>query len=278
MPHQIGELFKTIHKQLSPVSRDLADRDAEKIIEHVLGINRTQIYTNLKRIISEKDYTDIIKLTKQRLTGVPLPYVTGYAYFYTKKFFVSQEVIIPRPDTEALIEIVLRNETDNNCNFIDVGTGSGIIADTLVDVRPSWHAIAVDISIPALKIAKANCSERVLLFCNDKLSAIKNLPVFDFIVSNPPYISKMEMQKLDHSVSDYEPHIGLYGGEDGLDFYHYLAQNGKPFFKNNGRIYCEIGATQDKDVAKIFQDSGWVSISIHNDLASRPRIIMACKA
>lgn len=278
MPHQIGELFQTIHKQLSPVSKGLADRDAEKIIEHVLGINRSQMYTNLKYIVSEKDYNAILKLSEQRLTGMPLPYLLGYTYFYSKIFFVSKEVVIPRPDTESLIEIVLQNETDDNCNLIDVGTGSGIIADTLVDVRPSWHAVAVDISIPALEIAKKNCSERVLLFCNDKLSALKSLPVFDFIVSNPPYISRMEMQKLDHSVSDYEPFIGLYGGEDGLDFYHYLAQNGKPFLKSNGRIYCEIGATQDKDAANIFQDSGWMNISIHNDLASRPRIIMACKA
>jgi release factor glutamine methyltransferase len=278
MPSQIGELFKKIQKQLSPVSKELADRDAEKIIEHVRGINRSQMYTNLKYVVSEKDYNAILKLTEQRLTGIPLPYLLGYTYFYSKIFFVSQDVVIPRPDTETLIEMVLRNEADDNCNFIDMGTGSGIIADTLVDVRPSWHAIAADISFPALKIAKKNCSERVLLFCNDKLTALKSLPVFDFIVSNPPYISRIEMQKLDTSVSDYEPLIGLYGGEDGLDFYHYLAQNGKPFLKDNGRIYCEIGATQDKDVVKIFQSSGWVGIAIHNDLAGRPRIVMACKA
>ena len=278
MPYQIGILLKSIHKQLSPVSKDLADRDAENIIEHVLGINRTQIYTNVNRIVSEKDFTDILKLTKLRLTGLPLPYVLGYAYFYANKFFVNQEVIIPRPDTESLIEVVLKNETDENCNFIDVGTGSGIIAGTLSEARISWQGLAVDLSLPALKIAKINCSERMRLFCSDKLSALKNLPLFDFIVSNPPYISKIEMQNLDHSVSDYEPFIGLYGGEDGLGFYHYFAQNIKPFLKNNGRIYCEIGASQDKDVEKIFRDFGWVNISIHNDLAGRPRIVMAHKA
>ena len=131
-------------------------------------------------------------------------------------------------------EILLKNETSDSCKFIDSGTGSGIIADTLVNERPSWQAFAADLSIPALQIAKRNCSERVLLFCNDKLSAVKRAPIFDFIVSNPPYISKSEMEKLDRSVTDYEPVIGLYGGDDGLDFYRYLAQEGKSFLKSNG--------------------------------------------
>lgn len=278
MPHHIEDLLKEIREQLSPVSKELAGRDAEQIIEHVLGASRSQIYTNVKRNISEEEYNDILKLAKQRTTGIPLPYVLGFAYFYSKKFYLSQEVVIPRPDTETLIEIILKNETSDWCQFIDMGTGSGIIAETLVNERPAWQAAAADLSIPALKTAKRNCSEKVLLFCNDKLSAVKSFPVFDFIVSNPPYISKAEMEELDRSVTHYEPFMGLYGGEDGLDFYRYLAHNSKRFLKSSGRIYCEIGAAQGKSIKKIFRDSGWVDISIHNDLAYRPRVIMACKA
>ena len=245
MPYQIGDLLKEIREQLSAVSNELADREAEQIIEYVLGFSRSQIYTEGNDSIDEEKYDAIVKLVKQRLTGIPLPYVLGFAYFYSKKFTVSQEVIIPRPDTEILIDIVLKNETSDTCKFIDLGTGSGIIAETLEHERPCWQAFASDLSISALKIAKKNCSELVMLFCNDRFLAVKILPVFDFIVSNPPYISKSEMEKLDRSVTGYEPLIGLYGGEDGLDFYRYLAQNGKSFIKSQGRIYCEIGATQD---------------------------------
>ena len=277
MPHLIGDLLKEIREQLSAVSEELAGRDAEQIIEHVLDTPRSKIYTNVKHDISEEEYNDILELVKQRLTGIPLPYVLGFAYFYSKKFTISQDVIIPRPDTEILIDIILKNETSDRCKFIDLGTGSGIIAETLVNEKPSWLATATDLSIPALKIAKRNCSERVMLLCNDKLSAIKNFPVCDFIVSNPPYISKGEMEKLDRSVTGYEPFMGLYGGEDGLDFYRFLARDSKAFLKNNGRIYCEIGATQDKSVINIFRDSSWADISIHNDLAERSRVIEARK-
>jgi release factor glutamine methyltransferase len=277
MPRRIGNLLKEIRKQLSSFSNDIAGREAEQIIEHTLGLSRSRIYTDVNYPVNKEKYDAIVKIVKQRLTGIPLPYILGFVYFYSKKFCVSPEVIIPRPDTEILVEIILKNETSDTCTFIDIGTGSGIIAETLVQERPSWHAFAADLSISALKIAKRNCSERVLLFCSDKLSAVTMLPVFDFIVSNPPYISKAEMEKLDRSVTDYEPFMGLNGGVDGLDFYRYIAQNGKSFIKSHGRIYCEIGSTQEMSVKKIFQDSGWTDTSIHNDLAERPRVIVARK-
>lgn len=275
MSYSIGDLLTEVRDLLLPVSEDLALRDAEQITEHILHTPRSRIYTDVKREISEAEYNDVFELAKQRLTGMPLPYILGFAYFYSKKFSVSREVVIPRPDTEVLIETIVKNEASDRLRFIDMGTGSGIIAETLVNERPSWKAFAADLSTSALKVAKRNCSEKVFLFCNDRLSAIKSAPAFDFIVSNPPYISAAEMEGLDRSVTGYEPFMGLYGGEDGLDFYRYLARNSKSILKGNGRIYCEIGSTQDSSVKKIFQDSGWADISIHNDLAGRSRVITA---
>jgi len=99
---------------------------------------------------------------------MPLPYILGFTYFYSKKFFVSREVVIPRPDTEILIETILKNEASDRLRFIDMGTGSGIIAETLVNERPSWKAFAADLSTSALKVAKRNCSEKVFLFCDTR--------------------------------------------------------------------------------------------------------------
>lgn len=277
MLHYVGDLHTEIRNRLLPVSKELAARDTEQIIEHVLGMSRSRIYTDIKRTVSKEEYNRICKLVQKRLTGIPLPYVLGFAYFYSKKFTVSQEVIIPRPDTEILIEIILQNEKSDICNFLDMGTGTGIIAEILAQEKQRWHAFAVDLSAAALKIAKKNCSERVLLFCNDKLSAVKKTPSFDFIVTNPPYISKAEMIDLDLCVTGFEPAIGLYGGEDGLGFYRYLARESKSFLIKNGRIYCEIGVTQSKSVTTIFKNSGWTDISIYNDLADRPRVITAKK-
>ncbi len=275
MPVLLGTLFHKIRKQLSPVSQELAERDTEQICEQVLRLSRSDLYTNFSLPIDDLQIEEIKALTNKRVTGIPLPYVLGNAFFYSKNFIVTPDVLIPRPDTEIIIETILKKELPESKTFIDIGTGSGIIAEVLTDNRPNWQAIAIDISIPALKIAKKNCSDRVQLLGCDKLSAIKSDTQVNFIVGNPPYISQHEMDNLDFSVKEYEPVVGLYGGKDGLDFYRYLANQGKYYIKNKSCLYCEIGATQHASVIKIFEEAGWHTIAINNDLANRPRVITA---
>jgi len=277
MPHRIGDLFKETCKKLIPISGDLSEREAELIIEDVLNLSRNNLYTNFNSFITTAQFECINKITKERLSGIPLAHALGSVYFHSKKFIVSKEVLIPRPDTETLIEVVLKNEVSKTCHFIDIGTGSGNIAETLCTIMPAWQSLAVDISEPSLHIAKTNCSTHVTLVCSDRLSSIKKGTTFDFIVCNPPYISKSEMKKLEISVSEHEPAVALYGGKDGLDFYRYLAVYGKNFLKENGWIYCEIGFLQCKACTAIFKDAGWKNIAISNDLASRPRVINAQK-
>jgi release factor glutamine methyltransferase len=277
MPHRIGALFKKIRKQLRPVSGDLSDREAEIILEDVLDLSRSTLLSRFNSLVNSTQFELINTITKKRLSGIPLAHALGSAYFHSKKFTVSRDVLIPRPDTEILIEVVLQNESSEFCRFIDIGTGSGNIAETLCTSMPKWQTIAVDISEPSLQIAKTNCSKQVNLVCSDKLSAIKSCITFDFIVCNPPYISKREMGKLESSVSEYEPAIALYGGEDGLDFYRYLAKHTKNFLKVGGYIYCEIGFTQGETCTTIFKNAGWKNMSISSDLANRPRIIKAHK-
>ena len=271
----IGIQFRKVYHQLLPVSQNLAQHDTERIFEHVLNISRSELYLRFNVAIPANHLKQIQNLVTQRLSGLPLEYVLKYSCFYSNKFMVSTDVLIPRPETEILIEIVCENKKDKHCCFIDFGTGSGIIAETLIEKNDTWKAVAVDISFPALKIAKQNCSRKIGLLCSDRLHSLKPGQLFDFIVSNPPYISRKEMELLDKSVIDFEPHQALYGGVEGLDFYIYLAKNGVYYLKKNGSIFCEIGSDQESKVTRIFKDSGWNDITIYYDLAKRPRVLKA---
>ena len=278
MPVSLGRLFNEIRQELLPVSGELAERDTEHIFEQVIHFSRSELYANFSLSVEKPQEAKIRTLAKQRLTGTPLPYVLGHTWFYSKKFRVTPDVLIPRPDTEILIDTILQQEKDDRALFLDIGTGSGIIAETLTDTRPRWRAVAVDISIPALNIARSNCSTCVLVVGSDKLSAFKPGIRVDFIASNPPYLSTAEMKNIDKSVKEYEPLVGLGGGQDGLDFYRYLAVQGKPFIKRGGRIYCEIGASQNESVTDIFSATGWNAVSLRKDLAGRSRVVVAQNA
>jgi release factor glutamine methyltransferase len=211
----------------------------------------------------------------RRLTREPLPYILGSAFFHSKEFLVSNAVLIPRPDTEVLVEEVLEIEPEGPLFFLDVGTGSGAISESLARQRPQWKGVGLDISVMALKIARTNCSVQIGLVCGDLFSALKTGRHFDFIVCNPPYISEKEMAELDPSVRNFEPMSALFGGTDGLDFYRALAEKSEALLKKKGRIYCEIGYAQGEAVRKIFFDQGWKNILQFPDLAGRPRVIIA---
>jgi release factor glutamine methyltransferase len=241
----------------------------------MLQCSRSELYIKADHVISGERHNKIETAIKRRLAHEPLPYILGFAFFHSKEFLVSNAVLIPRPDTEVLVEKVLEIEPEGPCSFLDVGTGSGAIAECLAGRRPQWKAVGLDISEQALKIAKINCGKKIGLVCGDLFSALKMTPHFDFIVSNPPYISGKEMAELDASVKDFEPVFALYGGTDGLDFYRVLAEKSKDLLKKGGCIYCEIGFAQGKEVRKIFSDRDWKNILQFPDLAGRPRVIVA---
>lgn len=155
---------------------------------------------------------------------------------------------------------------------MDIGIGSGIISAILTEERPQWKALGIDISFDTLKVAKQNMTTTVQLLCSDLLSALKSSE-FDFLVSNPPYISEDEMNVLDPEVKDFEPHLALYGGTDGLYFYRKLALDARKVLKKNGRLYCEIGYNQQNSVMKIFRDAGWEDLDITKDLSGHPRVL-----
>lgn len=276
----VTEALAFIKNKIASVSGPFALPEAERILTFLLTCNRSDLYVSPKKIIATETLEKIETAVRRRMTDEPLAYILGSAYFYNREFIVTPDVLIPRPDTEIIVEEILKNEpscTCSPCRFLEFGTGSGCIAAVLTGQNPSWKAVATDFSSVALKIAKKNCPESVNLLCSDRLSAVKNHAQFDFIVTNPPYIKSSELPRLDKSVRNFEPLLALDGGNDGLDFFNYLAQEAPSLLKERGRIYCEIGYDQGTDAPDIFSSHGWTDISITNDIGNRPRVLRAIK-
>jgi release factor glutamine methyltransferase len=271
----IFEQFKKTTGQLASVAGQCAQYEAELILEHVLGIKRSVLHLNMHARLTSRQRASIEAVVRQRLKREPLAYILGHTFFYNTDIRVNCTVLIPRPETEVLVDAILAHESAKACIFLDMGTGSGNICVALCAQRRQWKAVATDISYAALCCAKENCAGRIQLACIDRLAALKPAKQFDFIVSNPPYIAAIDMQHVDAGVREYEPLSALHGGEDGLDFYRCLAGESNAFINDNGHIYCEIGETQGKAVIQIFSENGWSGISVLRDLAGRQRILCA---
>ena len=249
--------------------------EAQEIICHVCKCKKSDIVLDPNFQISDSQISEIKKIAALREKGMPLAYCMGSAFFYDREFFVDKNALIPRFDTEILIEEILKNENIAAKNVLELGTGSGIICETLQSQRPNWNIVSVDISENALSAAKKNCQEKILLINSDKFSAISPENQFDIIVSNPPYIESETINTLDESVKDFEPKIALDGGKSGLEFYEYLAKTAKSFLKENGRIYVEIGFNQGESVPAIFEENGLCHIKTVKDFGGNFRVVKA---
>jgi len=287
-----SELLIDIRNRLIQAFGDstLADNEAVLIISQSIGITKERLYLDSSISINTNDIDRINTIAERRLRGEPLQYIFGKAYFYDREFFVNRDVLIPRPDTETLVDTVINTEKKRRAMFIDIGTGSGILAAVLTAHCTDWTAVAVDISFNALQTASRNLlgdgdgrsvnnhiNKNIFLICSDMLSAIKPDKRFDFIVGNPPYISSPQMKTLDKSVTDYEPSLALCGGEDGLDYYRVISARAKMYLKDTGRIYLEIGFDQGKSVPNILYNDGWKDVALIKDLAGRDRVVTAGK-
>jgi len=269
----ISDILHNIRKRL------LSENEAVSIIEYTLNISKERLYLDSSISIDNNDIDRINTIVERRLAGEPLQYIFGKAYFYDREFLVNRDVLIPRPDTEVLIDTVINTEKKRPAVFIDIGTGSGILAAVLTAYCHDWTAVAIDISFKALRTASRNVNhpinKNINLICNDMLNAIKPEKRFDFIVSNPPYISSPQIKTLDKSVIDYEPHTALCGGDDGLDYYRIISTHAGTYLKDTGRIYLEIGFDQGESVPKILLNDGWKNINVIKDLAGRDRVVVA---
>lgn len=231
----------------------------------------------LTREMDKETTEDLAPLINRLLTGEPLAYILGYTDFYFSKIYVDKNVLIPRPETEELCDIIMQQTETKEAKVLDLCTGSGCIAVALAKNNPDWQVTGVDVSENAIQIAKRNAKENevfVDFVVSDMWQNVEG--TFDIIVSNPPYIREKDKKDLPASVIDYEPELALFGGKDGLDFYRNIAENAPKYLNENGWLYLEIGYNQQKDVKKLLKDN-FVDIEVRKDVFGKDRFVLARK-
>ncbi|MBZ4667716.1 MAG: prmC [Defluviitaleaceae bacterium] len=283
---------KTIEKVLAEGKALLKDAhirtwalDGEILLSHVLSFSRVQLFTHSKDEISEEQEKAYKDLIYRRLKGTPTQYLTNEQEFMSLPFYVNNHVLIPRQDTEILVETALELiDRKKEFQVLDVCTGSGCIGISIAYYAPLSRVIGIDISEPALNVAEHNAK---LNQVNDRVHFIKSnlfkgVPedlkgTIDMIVSNPPYIPTDEIKGLMKEVSEYEPTIALDGGKDGLDFYRFIVKDGKEYLKSGGILLFEIGYNQGDEVAWLLKSHGFNSVEIKKDLAGLNRVVFGIK-
>jgi release factor glutamine methyltransferase len=251
--------------------------NAEVILAHCLSVDKTYLYTHDDRVLNDQEFQKIEDALYERISGVPVQYIVGRQEFYGRYFTVNPDVLIPRPETEFIVEAVLGLQVDSAVSIIDVGTGSGCIGLTLALELPKAQVTIADISYSALLTAKANAralGAQASIVCMDLLDAAGG--PFDIVVSNPPYVSRNESSRLQIEVREHEPHVALFGDDDGLAAYRKLIPSAEQVLKPGGYLIMEIGAGLEKRVLELF-GSGWDLFPTRKDLQGIPRTISAQK-
>lgn len=244
---------------------------AELLLCHAVKCERTYLYAHPEQDLREVEWIHYGRWLHERMQGKPLQYITKTQEFYGRPFRVTPDVLIPRPETELLVETVLRRRPAGR-SVIDVGVGSGAIAITLA-LELGAAVTATDISMPALRVAAENAktlNARVQLIAADLLSAIADASM-DVMVSNPPYVPAGDRETMQREVRDWEPHLALFAGDTGLDIYGRLIPEAHRVLKPGGLLAFELGFGQ-ADAVKALAD-GWSNIEVAADLAGIPRVL-----
>ncbi|MEG0180416.1 MAG: peptide chain release factor N(5)-glutamine methyltransferase [Terrisporobacter sp.] len=255
--------------------------DVEILLQKALGdVDRLYIHLNLEKSLSEEEEKIFINYINERLNNRPIAYIVGNREFMGMDFYVKEGVLIPRPDTEVLVEEIIELSKDKgSINILDIGTGSGAITISLAKYLPQATVTSVDISEIALEVGNKNAisnnvDNRTRFIQSNLFSALDNNEKFDIIVSNPPYIRKKDIESLEKQVKDFEPYTALEGGEDGLDFYRQITEQGKLYLKDNGILAYEVGHDQSEDVSKIMHTNGYTNIYTKKDLPGIDRVVI----
>jgi release factor glutamine methyltransferase len=257
--------------------------NAEVLLMFVLGANRAYLYAHPEQELTPEEETRYHEVLAQRSTGMPSQYITGHQEFWGLDLVVSPAVLIPRPETEHLLETVLELARGvTRPKLVDVGTGSGCIALALAHELKDAEVFAVDISADALEIARANAVRlqldgRVRLMQSNVLEALAAFHDFDFVISNPPYVGFGEADKVQKSVRDFEPQVAVFAGEQGLNVIEPLVGQGYTSLKPGGWLAMEIGYSMRDAVVNLLSPTMWDAIRVVPDLQGIPRVIAARK-
>lgn len=261
--------------------------DAWLLLEYVTGVSRAYYFAHQTDEVEEKKAEAYKELIRQRAEHIPLQHLTHQAFFMGFEFYVNENVLVPRQDTETLVECALDILKEiKEPVILDMCTGSGCILLSLLAMKQEALGTAVDISVPALEVAKRNAAsleveKRVKFVESDLFSASfftettgKDRLAYDILISNPPYIRSAEIASLMEEVKGHDPYLALDGHEDGLYFYREIVSRGKNFLKKDGWMLFEIGCDQGKDVSFLLKKNGFINVQVIKDLAGLDRVVM----
>ena len=255
--------------------------DSEILMAKSINKNRKYILLNSNININQPNLNYFFKLIGKRSAGNPVAYLTNKKFFWNSEFFISNDVLIPRPDTEILIENILRlTKQKNRIKILDIGVGSGCILLSILKERKNFYGTGIDISKRCLNISRINANNlkvgsRVKLYKSnvDKF----NLGKYDLIVSNPPYIKTCKLKYLERDIAEFEPRLALDGGLDGLSEIRKVIKKSSELIKKNGKFILEIGYDQKNRIVNLLKKEGFYINSIEKDLAKNDRCIVCTK-
>ena len=282
MSVSIAEALKEAAQTLDRAGVAEARREASSLLSHITRRDRTFLISHAEDRLGERELREFADAIARRAAGEPAQYITGVQDFYGRSFRVTPDVLIPRPETELLVEAAL-GVIKEEAFVCDVGTGSGCIAVTLLCERTDARAVAIDISEAALVVARENARElgvedRISLRVSDCFAALdRSTDRFDLIVSNPPYVSAKALPGLQREVRDHEPLVALTPGGDGLGMIRRLLTEAPDFLRANGRLLMEIGFDQSDTIRELINPSLWTLDNILPDLQGIPRIFVLQK-
>jgi release factor glutamine methyltransferase len=295
---KIRDLFVHGVQRLKEAAIPAPELEVALLLTQICNMTRTDLLLAGERILTDDQYREFEKNISRRLQREPLAYILEEKEFWSLPFTVTQDVLIPRPETEQLIELTLttlrtiyQDSADQPLRILDLGTGSGIIAVVLAVELPAARITAVDLSFKALKVAaynaeKHNVAQRIDFVNSDWLTGLALKKNFDVVLANPPYIASHILEKslaentggLQPEVVSFEPRLALDGGENGVGPSGIISKSLDRILKSGGWFFMEIGAEQAEDVSAIFRETAsYDAIAVHNDYAGLPRMFQARK-
>ena len=281
MNNSIAEVILEAAQTLRQSGVSDSRREAGSLLQHVIHRDRTFIITHAEDLISSAELQNYRECVVRRAEGEPLQYITGRQAFFGLDFEVTKDVLIPRPETELLVEtaLALSGKVPAKPLICDVGTGSGCIAVAFLHENQRASAVGIDLSIEAIQVARRNAarhsvSARITFLVADCLSALgSDKARFDLLVSNPPYVATSAMEGLQREVRDHEPRLALTAGGDGLSIIRRLLRDSEGFVKAGGYLLMEIGFDQGEAVERLIDQTRWKILDFHKDLQGIPRIV-----
>jgi release factor glutamine methyltransferase len=277
---QIYQLLRDAAAVLARAGVEDAGVEAELLLRHCLDLSRSGLFLRLKDFLPPEEEATFHLLLHRRCLREPLQHIIGSCEFWSMDFLVSPAVLIPRPETEFLLEQVFSTLTQEQCRprrVLDLCTGSGVIAAVLAKELPDAEVTAADCSTDALAVARSNLlrhglAERVQLLCADLLTAFPPAPIFDLIVSNPPYIKAGDLPTLQPEVRDWEPHLALSGGVSGMEAITSICAEAAGRLRPGSWLFLEIGADLGEETEQVLRRLGYEQVRVTNDWADRPRV------